>query len=134
MDLARLLLAKLPGLNVTEAVLRVAGPPKVPSRKKAQFSRAHAEGAVLYVLRESLGQPTRIGDLQSFAKALKLTKTELETQAKGLSNSKSDAVAAALSALPRRRSGLRTDHNEFAEFRDLPAVAALNEGMEHHTH
>jgi hypothetical protein len=51
-DLARLLQAKLPGIEFDDAAIRVAGARPVASRFRANFSRAHAEGAALYVLRE----------------------------------------------------------------------------------
>lgn len=98
-ELAQLLAAKLPGLDFDEAVVRTAGASPVPRRNKAQFSRAHAEGAVLYVLREHLRKPIRTGDAQSLARLTGTKKDELEAKAKGLSNSKRDAVVAALSAL-----------------------------------
>lgn len=53
-DLGRLLLGKLPGLSFDAAVVRTAGASPVARRNKAQFSRAHAEGAAIYVLREHL--------------------------------------------------------------------------------
>src|SRR3954447_5724584 len=67
-DLARLLLGKLPGLEFDTAVIRTAGPSPVARRNKAQFSRAHAEGAVLFVLREHLKRPITTGDPQTLAK------------------------------------------------------------------
>lgn len=100
-DLARLLLAKLPGLTFAEAVVRTAGASPVARRNKAQFSRAHAEGAILFVLREHLGKPVSTGDPQSFAKLAGETKEALVATAKAVSSGKHDAVIAGLSALPR---------------------------------
>lgn len=99
-DLARLLLAKLPGLTFQDAIVRTAGASPVPRRNKAQFSRAHAEGAILFVLREYLGRPIGMGGPQSFAKFTGETKDALVAKAKTLSAGKHDAVIAGLSALP----------------------------------
>jgi len=99
-DLARLLLAKLPGLTFQDAVVRTAGASPVARRNKAQFSRAHAEGAILFVLREHLGKPIGTGDPQSFAKLTGEKKDALVVKAKTLSAGKHDAVIAGLSALP----------------------------------
>lgn len=99
-DLARLLLAKLPGLTFQDAVVRTAGASPVARRNKAQFSRAHAEGAIMFVLREHLGKPIGTGDPQSFAKLTGEKKDALVARAKTLSAGKCDAVIAGLSALP----------------------------------
>lgn len=98
-DLARLLLAKLPGLDFEVAAIRSAGTPPVARRNKAQFSRAHAEGALLYVLREHTKQPVAVGEPGYFAKAVGMTKDEIANAAKTLSSSKRDAVVAALGSL-----------------------------------
>ncbi|MCB1257179.1 MAG: hypothetical protein KDB26_08750 [Microthrixaceae bacterium] len=100
-DLARLLLAKLPGLEFTAAAIRVAGTRPVGSRQKAAFSRAHAEGAALYVLREHLKAAVTTGDPKALAKSLGVPHTELEAKAKELVKGKSDAALAALSQLPK---------------------------------
>lgn len=99
-DLARLLLGKLPGLDFDAAAIRTAGPPPVARRNKAQFSRAHAEGAVLFVLREHLGVPVKTGDPQALAKGLGEKKLDLVAKASALS-SKLDPTIAALGGLPR---------------------------------
>lgn len=99
-DLGRLLLAKLPGLAFDKAVVRTAGARPVPTRNKAQFSRAHAEGAAMYVVREHLGKPVECGDPRSFAKTLAMDKDALVATAKRLSARKHEAVIAALSGLP----------------------------------
>lgn len=100
-DLARLLLAKLPGLQFTAAAIRVAGTRPVGSRQKAAFSRAHAEGAALYVLREHLKAPVVTGDHKALAKELGVPYAELEAKSKELAKSKADAAIAALSQLPK---------------------------------
>lgn len=99
-DLARLLLAKLPGLTFSAAVVRIAGARPVASRQRAQFSRAHAEGAVIYVLREHLGAPIAVGDPRSFAKSIGQKKEDLIAKAKAMSAGQTDAVLAAISGLP----------------------------------
>jgi hypothetical protein len=99
-DLARLLSGKLPSLAFEKAVFRVAGTAPVARRSKAQFSRAHAEGASLFVVREHLGQPVVLGDAQAFVRGL--TKGGLENAveyAKSLAAGKYEAVLAALSEL-----------------------------------
>jgi hypothetical protein len=98
-DLARLLLAKLPGLKFDRAALRTAGTPPIARRNKAQFSRAHAEGAVLYVLREHTKRPVPAGDPQAFAKAAGMKKNELIAGAMAISSGKYDAVIPALGML-----------------------------------
>lgn len=99
-DLARLLQGKLPGLKFDAAVIRTAGPSPVARRNKAQFSRAHAEGAVLFVLREHTGNPVRTGDPQSLAKGVGEKKDDLVAKAAALP-CKLDPTIAALGGLPR---------------------------------
>jgi hypothetical protein len=96
--LARLLQGKLPGLTFEAAGIRVAGAQPVASRRKAPFSRAHAEGAVLFVLREHLGQAVIQGDPKSFAAALGETKDAFVGRATALSKGKADATMAAIAA------------------------------------
>lgn len=100
-DLARLLQAKLPGLEFTAAAIRVAGTRPVGSRQKAAFSRAHAEGAALYVIREHLKSPVVTGDHKALAKMLGVPSADLEMKSKELAKSKADAALAALSQLPK---------------------------------
>lgn len=100
-DLARLLLAKLPGLSFSAAAIRIAGTPPVARRNKAAFSRAHAEGAVLYVVREHLKVPVATGDPKALAKASGVPYAELEARTSDLPKSKVDATLAALSQLPK---------------------------------
>ena len=99
-DLARLLLAKLPGLNFDAAAIRIAGTTPVARRNKAAFSRAHAEGAILYVLREHLNLPVAAGDPKALAKSASVASAELVAKAKTLLNGKADAALAAISKLP----------------------------------
>ncbi|MEU4595621.1 hypothetical protein [Nocardia sp. NPDC023988] len=100
-ELARLLLAKLPALDFTSAAVRVAGPSPVGNRRKAAFSRAHAEGAAMFVLREHLGASIVIGDPKSLAKCLAIPVKELEDKATALLRGKCDAALAALSQLTK---------------------------------
>jgi hypothetical protein len=97
-DLARRLLAKLSGLDYQAAAIRVAGTPPVGSRRKRQFSRAHAEGAALFVIREHLKCPIVTGDPKAFAAMLGEQKDDLVERAKALSKGKADAVMAAIAA------------------------------------
>jgi hypothetical protein len=99
-DLARLLQGKLAGLEFDKAVIRTAGSSPVASRRRAQFSRAHAEGAAMFVLREHSKLPVATGDPAQFAKGLAISKDELTEKAKALSAGKHDAAIAALSELP----------------------------------
>jgi hypothetical protein len=96
--LARLLQGKLPGLVFDAAGIRVAGAQPVASRRKAAFSRAHAEGAVLFVLREHLGRELTLGDPKSFAAELGERKDVLIERAAALSKGKADAAMAAIAA------------------------------------
>ena len=97
-DLARRLQGKLSGLDFQAAAIRVAGARPVASRRKVQFSRAHAEGAALFVLREHLKKPIGTGDPKTFASALGENKEELIQRATSISNGKADAAVAAIAA------------------------------------
>ena len=96
--LAALLQGKLPGLDYDAAGIRVAGAQPVSSRRKRQFSRAHAEGAVLFVVRGHLQRPLTLGDPKSFAAKLGEKNDEFVARAKDLSKGKADAVMAAIAA------------------------------------
>jgi hypothetical protein len=97
-DLALRLQAKISGLDFQAAAIRAAGRQPVANRRKAQFSRAHAEGAALLVLREHLKQPILTGNPTSFASLVGLKKDKIIEQATALSKSKADAAVAALAA------------------------------------
>lgn len=99
-DLAKLLLGRLPGLAINQAVIRKAGPASHPNRRQAQFSRAHTEGAVLYVLSEHLGTGVSVGDPQSLATSAGMKKTELVSRGTAVSKKRCDAALAGLSLLP----------------------------------
>lgn len=98
-DLARLLQAKLPGIEFDGAAIRIAGTRPVASRFRGNFSRAHAEGAALYVIREHSQRPVGMGNPKSFAAEIGESKDSLIARAKQLSNRKADAVVAAIAAL-----------------------------------
>ena len=95
-ELALLLRAKLPGLTYDRAFIRVAGPTPVARRLKAPFSRAHAEGALLFVLREHSGHAVETGDPSSFAKRSGMSKDAFVALAKSVSTGKHEAGIAAL--------------------------------------
>lgn len=86
-DLARLLQGRLPGLQFDMAGIRSAGTSPVARRNRAQFSRAHAEGAVLFVIREHLQKPVLVGDVQSYASASGIAKADLVARAAAVSGS-----------------------------------------------
>lgn len=98
-SLARLLLGKLPGLSFDYAAVRTAGTPPVARRNRAQFSRAHAEGSVLYVLREHTKQTVRCGDPGALAVAAGTKKAQLLEDAARISEGNKEAVVAALALL-----------------------------------
>lgn len=98
-SLARLLLGKLPGLAFDFAAVRTAGTTPVARRNRAQFSRAHAEGAVLYVLREHTRQPVLCGDPQALATAAGTKKALLLEQVAKISEGNKEALVAALGLL-----------------------------------
>ncbi len=98
-SLARLLLGKLPGLSFDHAAVRTAGTAPVASRYRAHFSRAHAEGSVLYVLREHAKKPVLCGDPQALATAAGTKKAQLLEDAAKISEGNKEARVAALGAL-----------------------------------
>jgi hypothetical protein len=100
-DLAKLLLGRLPGLSIDGAAVRKASPSPHASRRGATFSRAHTEGAVIYVLSKSLDSDVVVGDPQSFAKHMGIEKSELVLRAKSLTSRRQDAAIAALGQLPQ---------------------------------
>ncbi|GAA4168067.1 hypothetical protein [Gryllotalpicola koreensis] len=100
-DLARHLSPKLDRAGYERAGIRVAGTTPVPRRSKAAFSRAHCEGAILFVLREVLREPVVIVEPVAAARVIGLTKAELETLVDRLASQgvNGDAVLAGLAAL-----------------------------------
>jgi hypothetical protein len=99
--LARLLQGRLPGLSFEAAAIKTAGAPPVARRNRATFQRAHAEGALLFVLHEASDIRAVAKDANGLATLAKKKKVDLEAAAEELSVSKyRDAVYAALSVLP----------------------------------
>lgn len=100
-DLARHLSPKLDRPGHERAGIRVAGTTPVPRRNKAAFSRAHCEGAILFVLREALREPVVIVEPVAAARMIGLTKAELETLVDRLASQgvNRDSVLAGLAAL-----------------------------------
>lgn len=100
-DLARHLSAKLAGNDLVGAGIRIAGMTPVARRSKVAFSRAHCEGAMLFVLREALGTPVTIVDPVGAPKMVGVKKAELEELVGSLTSTgaNADAVIAALAAL-----------------------------------
>jgi hypothetical protein len=101
-SLARLLLGKLPGLAIDYAAVRTAGTSPVPRRNRAQFSRAHAEGSVLYVLREHTKQPVLCGDPQALATAAGTKKVPFMEKVAKISEGNKEALAAGMGVLMAR--------------------------------
>ncbi|VXC09740.1 conserved hypothetical protein [Pseudoclavibacter sp. 8L] len=100
-ELAQLLSAKLVS-EMTAAAIRIAGTSPVARRLKAQFSRAHCEGAALFVLREHTGCEVGTVTPAGLAKSLGLKKDELDEVVVNLTSGKAntDAVLAGLTLLP----------------------------------
>ncbi|MDG3012437.1 hypothetical protein G4X40_20050 [Rhodococcus sp. D2-41] len=100
-NLARLLQGRLPALSFGAAALKTAGASPVARRSRATFQRAHAEGALLFVLNEVPHVRVEAKDAQGLATLAGKKKDELEAAAVELSVSKyRDAVYAALALLP----------------------------------
>lgn len=101
-ELAELLSAKL-NPSMSAAAIRVAGNPPVARRYKAQFSRAHCEGALLFVLRQHTQMEVGTVVPAGLAKTLGLKSDVLETLVAQLVSGKvnADAVLAGLTMLPR---------------------------------
>lgn len=101
-DLAQSLSSRLASISLEGAGIRIAGTTPVARRNKAAFSRAHCEGALLYVLREALGVPIATISPASGPKALGLTKAELEKRLSEVASAgaNAEAVLGALAALP----------------------------------
>lgn len=100
-NLARLLQGRLPGLSFESAAIKTAGASPVARRNRAGFHRAHAEGALLFVLHESASVRVEAKDAQGLATLARKKKADLEATAASLSAPKyRDAVYAALVLLP----------------------------------
>ncbi|MET4051665.1 hypothetical protein ABID81_001009 [Frigoribacterium sp. PvP054] len=101
-ELADLLSAKLTS-SMSAAAIRVAGNSPIATRYKAQFSRAHCEGALLFVLRRHTQQEVRTIVPAGLAKSLGLTNDAFEALVVQLASGKAnaDAVRAGLTMLPK---------------------------------
>lgn len=100
-SLARLLQGRLPGLSFDAAVIKTAGASPVARRNRAGFHRAHAEGALLFVMHEVVDVRVEAKDAQGLATLAGKKKADLEATAAGLTVPKyRDAVYAALALLP----------------------------------
>lgn len=100
-NLARLLHGRLPGLSFESAAIKTAGASPVARRNRATFQRAHAEGALLYVLHEFPDVCVEARDALGLATLAGKKKADLETEAAGLAVSRyREATYAALALLP----------------------------------
>ena len=79
----------------------MAGTTPVARRSKVAFSRAHCEGAILFVLRETLGKPVVVVEPVGAPRAIGLKKAELDALVDSLASKgvNGDAVLAALAVL-----------------------------------
>lgn len=100
-DLARHIEPKVTGAGYQEVGIRVAGASPVGRRSKAAFSRAHCEGALIYVIRTATGRPVTVVDPVTAPKSIGMKKSDLEGLLDGLISKgvNRDAVLAALVAL-----------------------------------
>lgn len=100
-DLARHIEPKVVGARFDGVALRVAGASPVGRRNKATFSRAHCEGALIYVIRTVTGAPVTVVDPVTAPRSIGMKKTELEELVAGLVSKgvNRDAVLAAVVAL-----------------------------------
>lgn len=99
-NLARLLQGRLPGLPFDAAAIKTAGASPVARRNRATFQRAHAEGALMFVLHEVVGARVEAKDAQGLAALAGKKKSDLESAAEALSRKYREPVYAALSLLP----------------------------------
>ncbi|MEE6280894.1 hypothetical protein [Georgenia sp. MJ170] len=100
-DLALSLSSRLSSLTLAGAGIRIAGTPPVARRNRAVFSRAHCEGAMLFVLREALGVAVATIDPAGAPKAFGITKDQFEERRDQMASAgaNADAVVGALAAL-----------------------------------
>jgi hypothetical protein len=100
-NLARLFQGRLPGLEFESAAIKTAGASPVARRNRAPFQRAHAEGALLFVLHEVPEVTVEAKDAQGLATLAGKKKADLDATASGLCAKKfQDAAYAALALLP----------------------------------
>lgn len=100
-DLARHIEPKVAGAGYAGVGIRVAGAAPYGRRNKATFSRAHCEGALIYVIRTATGQAVTVVDPVTAPKSIGMKKADLESLvdsivSKGVNR---DAVLAAVVTL-----------------------------------
>lgn len=102
-DLARHLEPKVDGASHEAVGIRVASASPVARRSKASFSRAHCEGALIYVIRSSTGKPVNLVDSVTAPKSVGLKKEQLDLRVQSLVTKgvNKDAILAALVTLGR---------------------------------
>lgn len=98
-NLARLLQGRLPGLSFDAAAIKTAGASPVGRRNRAAFQRAHAEGALLFVLHEVTDVQVEAKDAQGLATLTGKKKADLEAATEELPRKYRDAAYAALALL-----------------------------------
>ncbi|PRB76649.1 hypothetical protein CQ012_06455 [Arthrobacter sp. MYb214] len=88
-------------MTFDSAVIKTAGASPVARRSRAAFQRAHAEGAILFVLHEIGEIRVEAKDAQGLATLAGKKKADLEAKAQGLHSARKfhDAVYAALALL-----------------------------------
>lgn len=99
-NLARLLQGRLPGLSFNAAAIKTAGASPVARRNRATFQRAHAEGALLFVLHEIPNVQVEAKDAQGLATLAGKKKADIEAATEELPRKYRDAAYAALAMLP----------------------------------
>lgn len=100
-DLARHMAPKITGAVYQAVAIRVAGASPVGRRNKATFSRAHCEGALIYVIRTATGSPVTIVDPVTAPRTVGMKKAQLDDLVDGLVSKgvNREAVLAAVVAL-----------------------------------
>lgn len=100
-DLARHIAPKVAGMGYGRVAVRVAGAPPVARRNRASFSRAHCEGALIYVIRTETGSPVLAVDPVTAPKSIGMTKDGFNELVDSLTSKgvNRDAVLAAVVAL-----------------------------------
>lgn len=100
-DLARHIAPKVTGAGHQGVAIRVAGASPVGRRNKASFSRAHCEGALIYVIRNATGDPVTVVDPVTAPRSVGMKKAQLEELVDGLVSKgvNREAVLAAVVAL-----------------------------------
>lgn len=100
-DLARHIEPQVAGAGYERVGIRVAGASPVGRRNKAAFSRAHCEGALIYVMRTVTGHPVAVVDPVTAPKSIGMKKADLDQLVDQLTSKgvNREAVLAALVTL-----------------------------------